>query len=95
MNCECKTEFEAKLAERMKADLPEGHADYKAELDNYTLGISDAGLRLEMIIPYKGRVQVPKKAGGLKTQKIDTWIKAAFCPFCGVATAPVAKEGAI
>lgn len=84
MNCECKKEWEAKIAEKLKAKLPEGYENFNAELKSYSLGFGEDNKLVSMVcIPYEGSVMVPKKSGGLKKQKIGTFLKASFCPFCG------------
>lgn len=84
MKCECKKSYEKKIAEKLTAQLPDGHKDFNGELSCYGFGFDDQNnLMTALMIPYKGSVMIPKKSGGMKKQKIDTFLKASFCPFCG------------
>lgn len=89
MQCECRSELEAKLKEHVAKTLPEGFADFDASLQGFGFGMDSETLTMTSIfmVPYKGDVMVPKKNGdGMKRQKIDTSIRAQYCPFCGKAT---------
>jgi len=89
MQCECRKDLEAKLRNHVTAQLPEGHEGFDAELECYGFGIDQETMSMTsiMIIPYKGEVMVPKKTGGgMKRQKINTSVRARFCPFCGAST---------
>ncbi|MDW5376802.1 hypothetical protein R6258_07695 [Halomonas sp. HP20-15] len=91
MQCNCRQDLEARLAERMKKDLPEGFHDYNASLQGYALILSDP-VEERVAVTYEGDVQVPKKGGnGTKRQKIKANITANYCPFCG-KSAEVDKE---
>lgn len=83
MKCECKKVLEAKLEEHVKKALPEGFERHRADLEGFGLGIVGDSMVLQLAIPYTGDVLVPKKAGGLKKQKINTFVVASYCPFCG------------
>jgi hypothetical protein len=86
MNCECKKDYEAKISENLKGNLPEGSTEFTGELDCYGLGIDDHNnFVTALMIPFKGSVMVPKNSGGMKKQKVQTFLKASFCPFCGKA----------
>ena len=85
MQCECRKDLEARLADRMKEDLPTGYQDYHASLQGYALILSNP-IEERMAVNYEGEVQVPKKGGnGMKRQKIKANIAASYCPFCGKA----------
>ena len=89
MKCECRKNLEAKLRDHVAAQLPEGHEGFYAKLEGYGFGIDKETMAMTSIlmIPYKGEVMVPKKTGGgMKKQKINTSVRARFCPFCGKPT---------
>ena len=95
MQCECRNEVEAKVRERIEATLPEGFADYHARLDSYGFAMMGNQMTTRLMIPYQGEVMVPKKAGGMKKQKIKMSVAATYCPFCGkraVAEDPASEE---
>lgn len=86
MQCECRQDLESKLREHVTAQLPEGYQGFDAKLEGYGFGINKETLTMTSIlmIPYKGEVMVPKKTGGgHKRQRINTSVRATFCPFCG------------
>lgn len=89
MQCQCRADLENKLRQHIEEKLPEGAQDYEARLQGYGFGMNPDTLTPTsiMMIPYKGEVMVPKKSGGgMKRQKIDTSVRASFCPFCGTPT---------
>lgn len=89
MQCECRENLEAKLRDHVAAKLPEGYEGFHAKLEGFGFGINQETLTMTTIlmIPYKGEVLVPKKTGdGMKKQKINTSVRAMFCPFCGQPT---------
>lgn len=83
MQCECRSEVEAKVRERMESNLPEGFTHYEARLDNYGFAMTGNTMTTRLMIPYQGEVMVPKKSGGMKKQKIKMSVAASYCPFCG------------
>lgn len=89
MQCECRADLELKLKEHVAKNLPEGYEELDASLQGYGFGMDSETLTMTSIfqVAYKGDVMVPKKnGGGMKRQKIDTTIRAQYCPFCGKAT---------
>lgn len=82
MQCNCKEEMEAKLAEHVKAKLPQGFEDFEASLGGYTFTLG-AKVDERFSAQYKGQVMVPKKSGGMKKQKVDVSFMAGYCPWCG------------
>ncbi|WP_445621309.1 hypothetical protein ACUN8C_05745 [Kushneria sp. Sum13] len=90
MQCDCRKEFEEKIADVLKKDLPEGWERFDANLNGYVLAMPSLEERLT--IRYEGEVYVPKKAGGLKRQKVSTSIQVRYCPFCGEKAATESKE---
>ena len=90
MQCDCQTKVAEKLAEHVKAKLPEGFKDFDAKLQGYGFAMVGNQLMSPFMISYQGEAWVPKKnpANGMKRQKIDTFVTANFCPFCGKAAKP-------
>lgn len=92
MQCDCKKTLEAKIAETLQSDLPEGFSGFNASLQGYVLTFTNP-MQQRLTIAYEGEVEVPKKKGdGFKRQKVKTSIQAGFCPFCGKAAAAPAAE---
>ena len=95
MQCKCKETLEAKLKEHVAKSLPEGYEDFDASLQGYGFGMETETMTMISIyqVPYKGQVMVPKKGGdGMKRRKIDTTIRAQYCPFCGKRAVPEGEE---
>ncbi len=89
MQCDCQTKVADKLAEHAKAKLPEGFKDFDAKLQGYGFAMAGNQLTSPFMIKLLGEAWVPKKNGdGFKRQKIDTFVAANFCPFCGKAAKP-------
>ncbi len=84
MQCNCREDLEARLADRMKEDLPAGYKDYSASLQGFALILSNP-IEVRLGVKYLGEVWVPKKdpAKGHKRQKIEVNVTATYCPFCG------------
>ncbi|WP_062359834.1 hypothetical protein [Vreelandella aquamarina] len=90
MQCDCQTKVAEKLAEHVKAKLPEGFKDFDAKLQGYGFTLTGNQMSSPLMIGYQGEVWVPKKdpTKGMKRQKIDTFVTANLCPFCGKAAKP-------
>jgi hypothetical protein len=89
MQCKCRDDLEAKLKDHVTENLAEGYEDFDASLQGYGFGMDRESLTMTSVflIPFKGEVMVPKKnGGGMKRQKINTNVRASFCPFCGKST---------
>ncbi|MEL7966345.1 hypothetical protein AAG587_08210 [Vreelandella neptunia] len=89
MECECRADLEAKLKDHVTKSLGEGYEDFDASLQGYGFGMDSETLTMTSVflIPFKGEVMVPNKnGGGMKRQKVDTSVRASFCPFCGKST---------
>lgn len=81
--CNCHSESQQRLFEHVKAQLPAGAAGLDVELQGYVFGMSDGGMTHRAACPVSIEYQAPKKAGGMKTVKQKTFLRATFCPFCG------------
>lgn len=83
MNCNCKTELEAKLTERLKSSAPDG-TDHSVTLEGYGFGMTP-GLGIVMVgcMPFTEVHQTTTKVGAPKTKKRTGSMVFSFCPFCG------------
>jgi hypothetical protein len=82
--CDCYSTVKAKLAEHFQSKLPEGAIDFELELQGYVFGLSDDGVTHRAANNAVARYRAPKKAGGMKKVTQSTFVRATFCPFCGV-----------
>lgn len=81
--CECYSTVKQKLSEHFQKQMPEGSKDFELELQGYVFGIG-AGITHRSANNAVARYQAPKKAGGFKAVTQKTFVRATFCPFCGV-----------
>lgn len=81
--CNCHCESQQRLLDHVKAQLPAGATGLEVELQGYVFGMSDDGMTHRAACPVSIEYQAPKKAGGMKTVKQKTFLRATFCPFCG------------
>lgn len=82
--CNCYDESSKRLREHVSKQLPEGAAGLDVELQGYVFGMSDRnGVSHRAACPVAIEYQAPKKAGGMKTVKQKSFLRASFCPFCG------------
>ncbi|GFM49002.1 hypothetical protein K5D38_04920 [Pseudomonas cichorii] len=66
------------------AHAPQGSEGLDIELRGYGMSIGRDGVKWIFKVDVKGEYKAPKKAGGMKSVKVKTFIAANFCPFCGV-----------
>lgn len=81
--CNCHSESQQRLFDHAKARLPDGSIGLDVELQGYVFGMGDGGLSHRAACPVAIEYQAPKKAGGMKTVKQKSFLRATFCPFCG------------
>lgn len=82
--CECYSRVIENLAEHFQKQMPEGSKEFELELEGYVFGITDDGVTHRAANNAIGRFLAPKKGGGMKKQVVKTFVRATFCPFCGV-----------
>lgn len=82
-NCSCHSDSEKRLKDHVEKQLPPGSRNLSVELQGYVFGMSDAGMTHRAACPVTIEYEAPKKAGGMKTVKQKTFLRASFCPFCG------------
>lgn len=81
--CDCKTELEVKLLERVKEALPDS-TNHSVEIEGYVFGISGNSMFScqAMTVAIKHTVTVKKT--GLQKQKTEKQkMMASYCMFCG------------
>lgn len=82
MNCTCKSDIEAKLLDKFKAEVAAG-SSHRVELNGYGIVLTDKGMELRPYTIAERSVVVPKRAGGETTKKSTVNMFFNFCPFCG------------
>lgn len=83
--CKCYDEMKEKLREHFVQKAPEGSTDIDVELKGYMFGITnDGGMVHRVSNDVTVTYQAPKKSGGMKKVTNKTYIRATYCPFCGV-----------
>ncbi|SIQ14476.1 hypothetical protein [Marinobacterium stanieri] len=92
MQCECQSRLNEKILQAVKANLPKGSLEPKAELVNYAFIMNGNSMDTRVFLEFSGEVMVPKRGGGLKKQKIKQKITTAYCPFCGTPAENKDKE---
>ncbi len=82
MACNCKSDLEAKVVDRLKEEYPEGE-NHQASLGaNYLYALEDFGQLGRM--EFANEVVVTTKKGTKRTIKPKLSMVFTFCPFCGV-----------
>ena len=81
--CTCHSDSEQRLRETVESRLPAGSRNLTVELQGYVFGMSDERLTHRASCPVAIEYETPKKSGGMKTVKQKSFLRAAFCPFCG------------
>lgn len=82
--CDCYGTVKEKLAEHFQKQMPEGSVDFELELQGYVFGLSDDGVTHRSANNAVATYRAPKKAGDMKKVTQKTFVRATFCPFCGV-----------
>jgi hypothetical protein len=83
--CNCNSVFLDKVKEHIKAKAPNGSERLDISMPQVRFAFTDKGLKDLVVMDVKGEYFTPKKAGGFKRVKVDTFISANYCPFCGVS----------
>ena len=94
MQCDCKDKYLEAVRKHVVARAPEDSEGFDIELAGYGMTFSGDGVKWIFKVDAKGEYKAPKKAGGFKRVKVDTFIAANYCPFCGVKCKPDAAEAA-
>ena len=85
MSCNCKTELEIKLTERLKEKSPEA-ANHAATLRGYGFVIIDNSMKSMGYMEVKNTADYPLKKGGSKSKTTTMSMYFSYCPFCGEKT---------
>lgn len=93
MTCKCYEEVSAKLEDHIRGQLPPGSVDLELKLNGYVFGLNDNGLSHRAANEVKYSFMAPKKAGGMKRVAKTTFMRASFCPFCGVSYTATEQQG--
>jgi len=82
--CNCYDMIKTKLVDRIADAAPKGHGKIELEIKGYLFGISDEGVTHRSSNEVAYTYTAPTKAGGVKKVSKKTFVRATFCPFCGV-----------
>lgn len=82
MNCTCKTDIEAMLLDRFKAENPTA-LNHRVELKGYLFSIVGNTMVLKPSMAAECEAQMPAKGGGTKAKRSKLNMVFSFCPFCG------------
>lgn len=82
MNCNCRSDIEAKLLERFKSEQPTGE-NHAVSISGYGFCIVDNKMIMRPFAEVMKSADMPKKSGGwtLKRSKLNMYF--SYCPFCG------------
>lgn len=78
--CNCKTDIEAKLAERA---VKAGASEAKVTLQGYGLTLAGDTMKLAGLMEYTVNAATVAKDGSTKRKKTRGNMIFSFCPFCG------------
>jgi hypothetical protein len=85
MSCECYSDVKQKLHYHFQKDAPEGSTNFEISLGGYLFGFTDDGVTHRSSNDVKITYVAPKKGGGVKKVSKKSYVRASFCPFCGVS----------
>ena len=85
IQCNCNKIYLDKVREHINANAPEGSERLDISMPQYKFAFTEKGLKDLAVMDVKGEYFAPKKAGGFKRVKVDTYITCNYCPFCGVS----------
>lgn len=87
MGCNCHSSTQERLRKHYAEKLPAGSTDLDVSLNGYVFGFSDDGMTHQAACPVEVEYQTPKKGKtpGMKRVKQKTFMRASFCPFCGLS----------
>ncbi|WP_122425133.1 hypothetical protein [Pseudomonas viridiflava] len=84
MQCECVTRVKERIDGKLREQMPEGANSLEWSFPQIRFGLTNDGVVHLPVFDIKGEFQAPKKAGGFKRVKVDTFLAATYCPFCGM-----------
>jgi hypothetical protein len=83
--CECAKTYLNKVKEHIQTKAPEGTERIDISMPQSRFSLTTNGIKTIMVMDVKGEYFSPKKTGGFKRVKVDTFISCNYCPFCGVS----------
>lgn len=81
--CNCRSEIEAKLLDRVKEQAPEASRAHKAELQGFVFGLTDKGITMRNGLTAAAEWEQRNKAGDFKLKKVKQSVRGTYCMFCG------------
>lgn len=84
MQCECLKRVKEQIDGKLREKMPEGAIDLEWDFPQIRMGMTADGVTTMPVFDIKGEFQARKKVGGFKRVKVDTFLAATYCPFCGV-----------
>ncbi len=84
MTCDCYSTVKEKLTTHIAESAPAGHGPIDVQVKGYLFGLSDEGVTHRSSNEVAYSYTAPKKTGGEKRVSKKTFVRAVFCPFCGL-----------
>lgn len=81
--CNCYDRITKLLEEKVKADAPPGSENFSIEIQGFLFGFREGGVTHRSSNAVKIAFTAPKKSGGTKLVRQNSFVRASFCPFCG------------
>lgn len=78
LTCGCRKELESKLAENFKAKNTV--TDVSVELQGYGFGVSDKGMTMQGVMPYK--LTFLNTSNNTRRRTVKGNMIFSYCPFC-------------
>lgn len=88
MNCNCKSDIEARLLERFKGSAPTGQ-NHGVTISGYGFCIEGNTMTQRPYAEVTQSADMPKKSGGWTHKRSKLSMYFSYCPYCG---APVADQ---
>jgi hypothetical protein len=80
MQCECVKLVKDKIDGKLREQMHEGSTGLHWDFPQLRIGLTNEGVITMPVLDIKGEFQAPKKAGGFKRVKVDTFLAATYCP---------------
>lgn len=90
--CKCFETVKGKLSDHFQKQMSEGSKDFELSLEGYVFGLSEDGVTHRSSNKAVATYMSPTKTGGMKKVTQKTFVRASFCPFCGVNYESEPKE---
>lgn len=83
--CNCNKIYLEKIKDHIQSKAPDDSERLDVSFPQVKFTFTENGLKDLVVMDVKGEYFAPKKAGGFKRVKVDTFISANYCPFCGIS----------